>query len=169
MDRSGNLSESDAAASPSVPVSPVSDPGTASGRGMPSEEGLSADRPRRPGLVSVATSILLLVFSVIGAQSAVMALGDMSAAFQTAYDQYGLGEFTPFDGFNGIIEGGRIAQFVLWAVVAAVTILLLMRKRHAWYIPLIGGVLSMVLIVVAILQVMTTDPTLTDYLTNGIP
>jgi hypothetical protein len=82
---------------------------------------------------------------------------------QMLYTQEGLGSYEPAASVAGLMTAGIITQVVLWIATAAVSILLLVRRRRAFYIPLIGGVLSVLAIFVFLAFILTTDPTLLDF------
>lgn len=105
----------------------------------------------------------LLVFGLFGAFFAVSVLSAVPEAIQVLYTQQDLGDYTPHPSVSGLITAGGITQTVLWLATAAVSILLLVRRKRAFYVPLLGGVISFVVIFVFLTIVLATDPTLIDF------
>ncbi|WP_022886708.1 DUF6264 family protein [Glaciibacter superstes] len=121
---------------------------------------------RQPGSVPSwdrPLTLGLLVFGLFGAFFAVSLLGAVPDAVQVLYTQQDLGDYTPHPSVSGLITAGGITQTVIWLVTAAVSILLLVRGKRAFYVPLLGGVISFVVIFVFLTIVLATDPTLIDF------
>ncbi|MFC4223292.1 DUF6264 family protein [Lysinibacter cavernae] len=119
-------------------------------------------RPRNR--VDFLVTIFLLVISIWGVRSMVGTTDSMPLIFQTIYDQYGLGEFTDADALSGAILFGRISQFILWTLTVVVTIMMLRKRRRAFYIPLIGGALGFLLALIVSTVALINDPTVMDHL-----
>lgn len=122
------------------------------------------DRPAgaAPGWDRPLTATLL-VLGLLGTFIIVSMLQSMPEAFQTLYTQAGLGTYTAAESVPAIIAGGSIGQVVIWLATAALSILLTVRRRRAFYVPLIGGVVSFVLLVAAMAVVLAGDTALLDY------
>jgi hypothetical protein len=105
----------------------------------------------------------LLILGIFGTYFAISILGALPEAVQMLYTQQGLGTYEPPASVAGILTGGSIAQVVVWLATAAAAILLLVRGRRAFYVPLIGAVASFVVIFVFMSIVLGSDPTLLDF------
>jgi len=105
----------------------------------------------------------LLVLGLLGLFSAIAILGSVPEAVQMLYTQEKLGTYTPAAGVAGLILTGKITQSVIWVATAAFSIFVTTRHRRAFYLPLIGGVLSVVAIFVFLSVILTTDPTLLNF------
>ncbi len=112
------------------------------------------DRPLTLGLLMLG---LLATFFIVSVLSA------LPDALQALYTQEGLGTYTPDPTVAGLITAGGITEAVTWLVTASISILLMVRGRRAFYLPLIGGVVSFVVIFVFTTVVLATDSTLLDF------
>lgn len=139
-------------APPTAPATPEALPTAAQGRTRP---GVPAwDRPLTLGL---------LIFGLLATFFTISVLNTLPQAVQMLYTQQGLGSYTPESSVAGLITAGGIAEGVTWLVTAVISILLTTRGRRAFYLPLIGGVVSFVVIFVFMSVILTTDPTLLDF------
>ena len=108
-------------------------------------------------------TLALMVFGLFGTFFTIAVLTAIPDAMQMLYTQEGLGTYEPAASVAGLTTAGIVTQVVLWIAMAAVSILVLVRHRRAFYIPLIGGVLSILAIFVFLAIILTTDPTLLDF------
>jgi len=111
-------------------------------------------------------TISLLVLGLLGTYFTISVLGSLPDALQMLYSQAGLGDYSTADSVRAIITGGSIGQGIVWLATAVVSILLVLRGRRAFYVPLIGGVVSFVLLVAAVAVVLSGDPALLEYLSR---
>ena len=143
---------------PAVPAAP----GSASSAPLVAPTADSAFRaPRAPGWDRPVT-LGLLIFGLLATFFAISVLGALPDALQMLYTQQDLGTYTPDAAVAGLILAGRIVEVGIWLASAVVSTLLLTRGRRAFYVPLIGGFVSVIAIFVFISAVLTTDPTLLD-------
>jgi hypothetical protein len=105
----------------------------------------------------------LLVLGLLGTFITIATLVPLPEAMQMLYTQADLGTYTPADSVAAIITAGSISQVVIWLATAVVSILLMLRNRRAFYVPLIGAVVSFVLLVAAMAVVLAGDTALLDY------
>ena len=136
-----------ASAQPLAPVPPTADAALTASR---------APRWDRP------VTLGLLIFGLLATFFAISVLGSLPEALQMLYTQQDLGTYTPDAAVAGLILAGRIVEVGIWVAAAVVSTLLLARGRRAFYVPLIGGFVSVIVIFVFISAVLTTDPTLLD-------
>ncbi|TDW30838.1 DUF6264 family protein [Cryobacterium psychrophilum] len=131
----------------------------------PTQQGASTGVAARQGQAPLwdrPVTLGLLVLGLFGTFLSISILNSLPQAIQMAYTQEGLGTYSAADNVDSILLGGVIAQVILWAVTATGSILLLVRSRRAFYVPLIGGILSLVLIFVFMGAVLAGDATLLD-------
>lgn len=148
----------DDAGTPADPAAPVG----ASSAPLVAPAADSAVRtPRAPGWDRPVT-LGLLIFGLLATFFAISVLGALPDALQMLYTQQDLGTYTPDATVAGLILAGRIVEAGIWLATAAVSILLMARGRRAFYVPLIGGVVSVIAIFVFISVVLTNDPTLLE-------
>ena len=112
------------------------------------------DRPVTLGLLILGLLATFLTIAVLDA---------LPQAVQMLYTQEGLGNYSPAPIVATLITAGSISQAIVWLVTAAVSILLLVRSRRAFYVPLIGGVVAFVLIFVFMTIIVGSDSTLIDF------
>jgi len=150
----------DPALSEDPPVgSPLAGPPPATAPATP------VDGTARPGPAPMwdrPVTLGLLVLGLLGTFLSISILNSLPQAVQMVYTQEGLGTYSPADSVGSILLIGGVVQGLLWAVTATVSILLLVRSRRAFYVPLIGGILSLVLIFAFMGVVLSGDATLLD-------
>jgi hypothetical protein len=105
----------------------------------------------------------LLVFGLLATFFAVGSLNALPEAVQMLYSQQNLGTYTPARSVAALILAGGITEALVWLAAAAGSILLLTRGKRAFYLPLIGAVVSFVVIFVFMTVVLATDPTLLNF------
>ena len=122
----------------------------------------SAQRSAAPGWDRPVTASLL-VLGLLGTFITISVLVPLPEALQMLYTQAGLGTYTPADSVAAIITAGSISQVVIWLATAVASILLMLKNRRAFYVPIIGAVVSFVLLIAAIAVVLAGDTALLDY------
>lgn len=148
-----------AATPPPPPSAPAAAPtGQAPWLAMPAQPKTS----RAPGW-DLAVTVSLIVVGLLGTFLAISILAATPQAVQQLYTQEGLGAYTPAASVPGVITAGSITLAGVWLASTIVAILLMTRGRRAFYVPLIGGVVSFVTIFAFMIVILTTDPTLFDY------
>lgn len=105
----------------------------------------------------------LLIFGLLGTFFTVSVLNALPQAVQMLYTQDKLGTYEPAASVGALIAAGIVVEALIWLATAIVSILLVVRKRRAFYVPLIGGVASFVTIFVFMSIVLASDPTLLEF------
>jgi len=118
--------------------------------------------PASPGWDRPVT-LGLLILGLLATFVTIAVLDALPQAVQMLYTQEGLGDYSPAPIVATLITAGSISQAVVWLVTAAASILLLVRSRRAFYVPLIGGVVAFVLIFVFMTIIVGSDSTLIDF------
>ncbi|WP_223691011.1 DUF6264 family protein [Leifsonia poae] len=108
-------------------------------------------------------SIALLTVGFFGMAYSVGALNTLPAAIQLMHANQNLGDYHEAASVPGLLTGGSIAIVAIWAVSAALTIWLLVRRTLSFYVPLIAGIVALIVLVVIVSAVLTTDPVLLDF------
>jgi hypothetical protein len=125
------------------------------------------ERPRRTWDVVITTALLALaVYDVVGGFST---FANLAPAIQAMFDQTGVGEFTATavaQQWGFIANAGRIAILV---IVILVSLLLIARRRIAFWVPLVGGALAVIVAVICIAVIIVSDPAYLAYLTAVQP
>ncbi len=153
---------------PTPPAPAATRAAKASGSPSPADS-----RPPRP--VDRFFTIMLLVVGVFGVWSAIGTLQSLPEllpdAIRQAAEMLGTGgtalEYTPGPEVPGLLLAGSIAQVVLWLLTAWWSITRLRARRLAFWVPLVGGVLSFIALYAVIFIVITSDPALVDAFTRA--
>jgi uncharacterized membrane protein YdcZ (DUF606 family) len=103
-----------------------------------------------------------LLFTLYGAFS----LGALADNMQQIYTQMSVGTYTPPAGIGTLTTVGAVILVFVWLAATATSVRLLFRHRRAFYVPLIGGVLSIVVLFGFMIAAMLSDPTLIEFLSR---
>lgn len=117
-----------------------------------------AGAPPAPRTWDVALTVAFLVFGAYSVVSSIPGLLDFGATLKQLYRLSGYGEYTQIDLANGIGIGILVSQSVLFVATVVVTMARLRARKIAFFVPLIGGVVSGVVIFVLMLIAITMDP-----------
>ncbi len=151
---------------PAPATSSVNAPGNLPGHPAATSPYLGSTSAKKRGAAPAwdrPVTLGLLVLGLLGLFSAIAILRSIPEAVQTLYTQENLGTYTPAAGVAGVILMGQITQGAIWAVTALLSVLVTIRRRRAFYLPLIGGVVSTIAIFVFLTVILTTDPTLLNF------
>jgi hypothetical protein len=123
----------------------------------------SAPAPRRRTWDIVLT-IVLLVLGLGGMAIGVFYGAFLSLVFEQMYMQYGLGSYVD-DGSLAVPSAVIvISHIALYLIAAGLSVLLLVKRKVAFWLPLTAGVIAAVIFWAALLTAMTADPTIARYL-----
>ncbi|TFD83230.1 DUF6264 family protein [Cryobacterium fucosi] len=142
------------AVAPTVPSATPTTSGPNQSAAQPSGVVPAWDRP---------LTLALLVFGLLATFFAIGVLGALPEAVQMLYTQQDLGDYTPAASVAGLITAGSFTEAVVWLASAVGAILLLVRGKRAFYVPLIGAVVAFVVIFVFMSVILATDPTLLNF------
>lgn len=130
------------------------------------QPGFAAPQVKRRRVWDIVLTSILLVLGLFGVIIAVSFAASISnpGVLDQVFRQQGL------DGFNGEIGAapGIIigSHLVLFVVAACLSILLLVKRKVAFYVPLIAGVVAAVVFWVVVFGVFLSDPGFMDYSTG---
>lgn len=152
----------------------TSDPAPQMATPAPPPVAASADS-RRDRPADRIVTILLLVIGVFGAWTAIGSLQSLPAvlpeALRQASEILGSGgeafDYTPAPGVAGLILAGQIIQFVLLALVVWWSIARMRARRLAFWVPLVGGVLSVIALYAIMSAIIVSDPALVERLSGA--
>ncbi|MDR5698862.1 DUF6264 family protein [Agromyces aerolatus] len=158
----------DASPSPAAPAAPAQPEASVTGTPAPST---SADpaAPRRAPTWDRIITIALLVLGAFGAWDTARAMQQLGQQIQTTYTMMGIGDFTPPEWLPTLSVIGIVVQLSLYATVLGLTILRMRARRIAFWIPLAGGALSVVITVALMAVVVFSDPTYLEFVQSQIP
>ena len=124
----------------------------------------ATQRPRRTWDIVLTTALLLVaVYDVVAGYAS---YADLGPALAEAYDQQGFGEFTAYA--LALQAGGAltIARIVILAVVIPVSLLLIARRRTSFWVPLAGGALAGIALMVCVFYVVLNDPVFAQFISE---
>jgi hypothetical protein len=110
---------------------------------------------------------VILAYATLNVVSQLFLGSTLSTVIEDFYRLQGIGTYTPTSlaGTLGVVLNGVTA--VLYVLTVALTVRQLRRGRVAFYIPIIGGVIAMLVAVAFVMVLLTGDPTFTSYM-NGL-
>jgi len=138
------------------PVAPIPEP--AHGKPQPSAS------PARSHPLDRFATIAMLAYGLINVIITGLSYLDLPSVMNNAMEIVGIeGEFTNFAQAR---TWGTIAAVVLavgWVITAAVSIRRLRRGRITWWLPIVGAIATMIVVVICISVPMMGDPAFAAY------
>lgn len=119
---------------------------------------------RRPRQLDRMLTIAFLVIGAFGAWSTATSFQDLPRQIQSLYDQQGIGQFVPGANFPTIVLVATVVQLAIYAATLGFSILRLRRGRIAFWVPLVGLVVSVVATMVTTGVIFLTDPAFLAFL-----
>lgn len=119
-------------------------------------------QPRPASRWDLPLTVLLIVFGFFGLSYSIGILQAFPAYLQLLHSSQGLGDYTPEPVVGTIVTIGTITVAGLWAVSTGLAVWLLVRKKVAFYVPLITGVIAFIALIVFASLMVSTDPALLD-------
>lgn len=146
-----------AAAAPTGPRHPAPPaPSAAPGHGPSAVPRLPSDALRADRRITIS----LLVVGLFGLWVAISTLNSIPDAMQMLHSQQGLADYVATESDMRTILIGNVLQGVLWVATAAWAVLRLQHARRAFWVPLVGGATSVVLLFAVVSMVAANDPLL---------
>ncbi|MFF1878669.1 DUF6264 family protein [Leifsonia sp. NPDC058230] len=155
---------------PSTTHPPVGQPYT--GHPYPPPEaqpGLPAQLKRATPRWNVGWTIALLIVGFLGMSYSIGVINAFPAAIQLVHANENLGDYVPAPSVSGIMTAGSIAMGAIWIISTGITVLLLVRRRMSFYVPLIAGVIAFIALFVFLSIVISTDPALLSFYSGISP
>jgi hypothetical protein len=120
-------------------------------------------------------TLLLLVLGIFGVWTAIgtiQAIPDqLPQAIRQAGELLGTGaatvDYTPGPEVPGILLAGSIVQVVIWLLTAWWAVSRIRAGKIAFWVPLVGGVVSFVLLYAVMFIIIAIDPALVASLSQG--
>ncbi|MFB2556563.1 DUF6264 family protein [Herbiconiux liangxiaofengii] len=155
-------------AAPSAPAGPAS-PSTDARSGGPANAdpaGIPAPAPARKRAVDVNITIVLLVLGVLSVGSSVATLLDLNGYMTTAGATFGLGaypanEVTRITGVTGAVLHVLLLAATVWWSIRRIR-----SQKLAFFVPIIGAVVSFLLTCVCVAIAFSQAPELLDALST---
>lgn len=143
------------AAAKSAPAAPATAPGTPAA---------AAARPAHP--VDRIVTFALLAFGLVTVITSTPGLLALADGLNTVFEQYGIGEYTQGQlaaslGLTAVVVQASLWLFTAWASFAS-----LRRNRITWWIPVVGGALAVIVVLVVSMVALLADPGFAEYVSS---
>jgi hypothetical protein len=126
---------------------------------------LVAARPRQWDRV---LSVGLLAYGLANVVSGFFQFSDLSALLTQLYAVQGIGKFTPTPLASALGIVINVSSAVIWVLALVFTVWMLRRRKLAFYLPIIGGVLASIVTAICVAVLSFSDPAFLSYLAaNG--
>lgn len=156
---SGTLFGAETPARPTPPA-PAAPPTSAQAGGAASA--LPTDAKAAPAWDRPVT-LALLILGIFGVIIAVQLQSSITQSIAIIHAQEGIGDYVPAASVSTIVLIGGIVQIVLWLLAAGLSLLQIRRRRRAFWIPIVVGVLSAIAVFFVMAVVLFTDATLLNH------
>ncbi|MCX7521875.1 DUF6264 family protein [Microbacterium sp. STN6] len=120
----------------------------------------AAGHPRSWDRVLTLALLALGLFNVLSSMSAYL---HMDSALSAAFAQLGVGDFGAADIAAPAGVALAVIQPLLWLITAALAVTSLRRGRISFWIPLVGGVVAYIVLVVVLVVVVLNDPAFVSF------
>ncbi|GAA2028624.1 hypothetical protein GCM10009819_10370 [Agromyces tropicus] len=112
-------------------------------------------------------TILLLAIGAVGAWNTSVSLQQLPVAVQALYTDQGIGTYSPQPWLSTLTLVGTVFMLALYAAILGWAILRMRARKVAFWVPLVGGALAFLAMMVISAFVFLTDPTFQAYV-DGI-
>jgi uncharacterized protein DUF6264 len=112
---------------------------------------------------NLTLTVLLAVFGFFGMSYSIATLQAIPASMQLLHSTNHLGDYTPAPIVGTLVLIGSITMAVIWLVSAVIAALMLVKRRLAFWIPLVAGIVAMVVLLIFAGAVLATDPVLLGF------
>ena len=113
---------------------------------------------------NLIVTVTLLALGLVNVGMSIGSYRDLGATIQTVYDRLGYGTYTSSGLAASLGVVAIVVSVVVWLATAAVSALLIRRRRVSWWVPLVGATLLFVAIAVIMTVAVVSDPALMTYL-----
>jgi Family of unknown function (DUF6264) len=115
----------------------------------------------------IGFTVALLAIGLFWVIVSIPGMANLPTTIQQTYATQGYtGKYGPVALGTSIGLAINISQLVLWAITCGLSVLAIRKRRRAFYIPLIGAVVSGLLVMVLTIVAMLNDPGLLQYLST---
>ena len=143
---------------PPVPATPVLGPRP------PAPGAPPANADGRPAPTwNLTLTVLLGVFGFFGMTYSIATLQAIPASMQLLHSTNGLGEYVPVPLVGTLVLIGSIVIAVIWVVSAGFAAWLLVKRRLAFWVPLVAGIVAMLALIIFAGAILATDPVLLGF------
>jgi hypothetical protein len=164
LDTSRPLEREDAATAP-----PSGAPAGGWGASHPGVPVQAAGSGRQATTWDLTLTVLLGVFGFFGMLYSIATLQAIPASMQLLHSTNGLGDYTPAPIVGTLVLAGSVTIAALWLVSAVVAAWLLVKRRLAFWVPLVAGIVAMLALLIFAGAVLATDPVLLGFYSGVTP
>lgn len=168
LDTSRRVEEDETAFAPAEPASHQGPRPPYPGAPLPSP-GQQARAGQPAPTWNLTLTVLLGVFGFFGMSYSIATLQAIPASMQLLHSTNNLGEYTPAPVVGTLVVAGSITMAVIWAVSAGIAAWLLVKRRLAFWVPLVAGIVAMVALLIFAGAVLATDPVLLGFYSGVAP
>ena len=121
-------------------------------------------RPRRTGDMVITVALL-----VIGLYDVIVGFGtyaNLTPIFTEVFAQQGFGEFTSVELATTVGMVANVLRVTILVATIAISLWLMSRGRRAFWVPLVGGAVAIIVVIICFIIVMANDPALATYIDN---
>jgi Family of unknown function (DUF6264) len=118
--------------------------------------------PQTARKVRTADVVVTCILLIVGLISVLIAIGTLSVlpqALSEEYDRYGV-TFHQGSNYGALSLFILISHIALWVVALGISILLMVKRRVAFWVPLTAGVIAAVIFWGVIVGMLVSDPAL---------
>ncbi len=115
---------------------------------------------RKPRTVDIASTCVLLFAGLIGCSLGIASVVGLPDYIQSEYALRSLGVYTPPATLGTITTAIAASHIVLFVLALAISMRLMMRRRLAFYVPLVAGILAAAIFWTLIVSLITSDQVL---------
>jgi hypothetical protein len=119
------------------------------------------------GTVDRLLTVFLLAFGLVYLLSGTASYLDLAVAMEAVYAQFGIGDYTPQPQTQAIGIAIVAGQAVIWLVSAVWAYRRLRAGRMAWWVPVLGAVVTFVVSVILLGTLLLGDPAFLENVTRA--
>ncbi len=108
-------------------------------------------------------TILLLIVGILGMFLSIGTIAAIPDSMQLMYANEGLGTYKPAPSVSTIMIAGEVAMVGIWVISAVTSIFRLTRRKLAFFIPIIGGLVAFIALFICLSAIVASDPTLINF------
>ena len=120
--------------------------------------------PRRPRRWDFILSAALLGYATINVIAQLVARDTLAAVAKQFFISQGIGDYTPTALAASLGNALNVITLALFLLTVLVTVWTLRRGRVAFWVPIAGGALAIIVAIVFVVILLQADPAFTAYL-----
>jgi hypothetical protein len=122
---------------------------------------------RKPRTADIASTCVLLFAGLIGCSFGIASVVGLPDYIQSEYALRSLGVYTPPAALGTITTAIAASHIVLFVLALAISTRLMMRRRLAFYVPLVAGILAAAIFWTLLVSFIVSDQQLLTTITQS--